>query len=343
MQFDGESSARIDAVDDAPFRLTNALTVEVWAKTTQAYGTGLLFQKTQSAGDSYSLSQVGDVWLWRVIGSFGTVDRWTAVTAADVGSWVHLVGTFDGTTTRLYKNGVLMQSHEAQGTLASGAGVARVGLLSNGGYAFSGSIDEVAVYGSALSSAQIGNHYALRTATSLVALQIQATDPDSDPLMYSATGLPPGLLIHPLTGLISGNPTCSGEYTVTVTVTDPGGLAASRTFTWTITTTVATNPHRPVVANPGNQTGPVTTCLQQECHESHVVAVPAGADVRNVTVVPNDLPSSVLPHTAFLRDGHSSGIHQADGIVQCVTVAIPALRREQSGINGIGCVESPRA
>ena len=51
------------------------------------------------------------------------------VTTGDVGSWVHLVGTFDGTTTRLYKNGALMQSLEASGTLTTGAGVTRIGLL----------------------------------------------------------------------------------------------------------------------------------------------------------------------------------------------------------------------
>src|SRR4029450_6951003 len=100
MQFDGEVTTRIDITDDSAFRLTEAVTVEAWAKTTQGYATGLIFEKSQggSTNASYRLIQEGDSWVWRVVGSFGTLNRWTPVTTSDVGSWVHLVGTFDGTT-----------------------------------------------------------------------------------------------------------------------------------------------------------------------------------------------------------------------------------------------------
>jgi hypothetical protein len=259
MQFDGELGTRIDIADDAAFRLTGAVTVEAWVKTTQAYGTGVVFDKTQGGihDASYRLMQEGDAWVWRVVGSFGTLNRWTPVTQSDVGAWVHLVGTFDGSTTRLYKNGVLMQSLEAVGTLTASAGSTRIGLLGYDAYAFPGSLDEIAVYGTALNAAQIASHYALRTTTSTVSLGISASDPDSDALTYSAIGLPVGLLINPITGVVSGNPTVSGSCDVTVTVRDSGGLAASQTFTWTVTTTVAPNPHRPVLTNPGNQTSPI--------------------------------------------------------------------------------------
>jgi hypothetical protein len=66
------------------------------------------------------------------------------------------------------------------------------------------------------------------------------SDIDGDVLTYGATGLPPGLTIDPTTGIISGSITADasqangGAYSVTVTATDPGGLAASQTFTWTV-------------------------------------------------------------------------------------------------------------
>jgi hypothetical protein len=65
-------------------------------------------------------------------------------------------------------------------------------------------------------------------------LQIQATDSASgQTLVYSATGLPPGLSISS-SGLISGTPTTVGTFNVTVEATDTYPAAGSASFTWTI-------------------------------------------------------------------------------------------------------------
>ena len=65
-------------------------------------------------------------------------------------------------------------------------------------------------------------------------LQLVGSDPNADPLTYSATGLPAGLSVASSSGLISGTPTVVGTYNVTVSVSD-GQQSASRTFTWTVT------------------------------------------------------------------------------------------------------------
>jgi hypothetical protein len=69
-----------------------------------------------------------------------------------------------------------------------------------------------------------------------VSLPLAGSDPDGNPLTYSATNLPPGAGINASTGVISGTLTfaSAGSYAVTATVSD-GTLSASQSFTWTVT------------------------------------------------------------------------------------------------------------
>ena len=69
----------------------------------------------------------------------------------------------------------------------------------------------------------------------IINLPIIAGDPNSDPLTYSATGLPAGLTINSTTGVITGTFGAGGTSTVTVSVSD--GLATtSTTFNWLVST-----------------------------------------------------------------------------------------------------------
>jgi hypothetical protein len=68
-----------------------------------------------------------------------------------------------------------------------------------------------------------------------VTLQLQGSDPQSQPLTYSAAGMPPGLTVMASTGFISGAGTTPGTYSVTARASD-GTLTASQTFTWAMTT-----------------------------------------------------------------------------------------------------------
>jgi YVTN family beta-propeller protein len=72
-----------------------------------------------------------------------------------------------------------------------------------------------------------------------VDLAITASDPNGDPLTYSATGLPNGLSINANTGHITGTPNTVNVYAVTVTATDDGLLSGSTSFNWTITDVTA--------------------------------------------------------------------------------------------------------
>ncbi len=77
-------------------------------------------------------------------------------------------------------------------------------------------------------------------------LAITAADSDVPPntLTYSDSGtLPPGLVIAPGTGIVSGTPTTAGLYPVTITVTEtdglPTNLSATANFDWEVQLYVA--------------------------------------------------------------------------------------------------------
>ena len=79
-----------------------------------------------------------------------------------------------------------------------------------------------------------------------VSLQVTGSDPDGDPLSWSANGLPPGLSIHPQSGLITGTIdfSAAGIWNATVTASD-GSLTDSAQFSWSVF-----NTNRPPVVNP---------------------------------------------------------------------------------------------
>jgi hypothetical protein len=88
-----------------------------------------------------------------------------------------------------------------------------------------------------------------------ISLPIQASDPDGDGLSFEAAGLPTGLEIDPMSGIISGTisytASISSPFAITITVEDDYASPASTEigFAWAITDTNRS----PVVTNPGNQ------------------------------------------------------------------------------------------
>ncbi len=95
------------------------------------------------------------------------------------------------------------------------------------------------VVNSAPLSTSVSDQHSLRGDS--IALQISATDADSDTLTFAADGLPAGLSIDPSTGLISGtiaSDAVPGTYQVSVSITDAVSWDV-QSFAWTIHRTPA--------------------------------------------------------------------------------------------------------
>jgi len=75
--------------------------------------------------------------------------------ALPLNAWTHLAATHDGTTLRLYINGVEVGSRAVAGALLTSTGALRIGGNSIWGEFFQGRIDEIRVHNRALSATEV--------------------------------------------------------------------------------------------------------------------------------------------------------------------------------------------
>lgn len=110
----------------------------------------------------------------------------------------------------------------------------------------------------------IGSLTNLSTLVSALITPISLTvsDPDGSRLTYSHTGLPPGVSINSSTGQITGTPTSSGIYNVTIFVND-GLTTVSRSFTWTVLQAATPDRTAPALSIASHTSGQVVTTASQ--------------------------------------------------------------------------------
>ncbi|MBK9148640.1 MAG: LamG domain-containing protein [Flavobacteriales bacterium] len=163
-----QGCARFDGVDDrivlGPCDITTgngAFSLSLWAKADFVTGMDRTLM-AKSTGPNASdqvwavafVSGSGLRFRLRAAGNSYAID--TGPSSLFGGQWYHIVGTYDGAQMRLYLNGSLMGTATASGLIGlHPQSPASIGALSTGAQPFSGWIDDVRIYGRALSAAEV--------------------------------------------------------------------------------------------------------------------------------------------------------------------------------------------
>ena len=160
-------SGVVKGPDDAlAFTGTAPFTLEVWIEPVAAKYQHFVTKELRAGlpdpgGGShplvgYALLQSPGVLFERVIDEM--TSNHTGQHPIASGQWSHIVGTYDGATMCLYINGAMIETVPSPGAIASYKSPVLIGAHPYGAN-LGGSIDEVAIYDSALPSTRIATHY----------------------------------------------------------------------------------------------------------------------------------------------------------------------------------------
>jgi hypothetical protein len=142
--------------DAADLQLGTKMSLEAWVNPTKntAWRTAIMKERT---GDlSYALYASGSAKPSAWASTPNAMGSVTGTAAPALNTWTHLAATYDGTTIRLYVNGVQNATAAQTGSLtASPGGALRLGGNSLWSEWFAGQLDDVRIYDTVLTSAQI--------------------------------------------------------------------------------------------------------------------------------------------------------------------------------------------
>ncbi len=157
LSFDGVDDW-VTVNDSNSLDLTNSMTLMAWVYPTDTMsGWRAVVNKEQPGGfgAAYYLAANSDLNQPEVAVYTASWNKLYGGPALSANQWVHLAGTYDGTTLRLYVNGTQVSSQPQAGGIDVTNGVLRIGGNSYWGEFFKGLIDEIRVYNRALSATEI--------------------------------------------------------------------------------------------------------------------------------------------------------------------------------------------
>lgn len=183
------------------------------------YHLGVSGNQYHTSPAAFSFSVATDGVLHGVLSS---MNSWTP------GNWYYVVGTYDGSTIKLFINGVLANSNAATGTITDYGKDLYIGRFGNFDYHLPGLIDDVRIYNRALTDTEILDYYRtyvvksptvnpVTSPTTASVITLSGTKPVNTAIVVN------GNTMVPLDGTTTWQTTYTlsqGENTLTITALD---------------------------------------------------------------------------------------------------------------------------
>ncbi len=156
--FDGTND--YSSIVNTPSLVTNTVTVNMWcyAKSINTFQTPFSAEPGLGSGlNGYGFRQRGDNTWWWVIGYEGS--GVVVSTSLSQNTWVNLIGTYNGTTLVLYKNGIQQGTAGGAGRTVNFINNLTIGMLPSGNDLFLGNMASFQIYNRALSATEVLQNY----------------------------------------------------------------------------------------------------------------------------------------------------------------------------------------
>jgi hypothetical protein len=165
------SAQSVFRANEVPLQITAAISLEIWLRLTALPTAGQfhpVITKNASTNEIYAIdlnNPSGTVQIrWHIQTTAATVQTNAFTPAA--GAVAHIVCTYDGAQMATFVNGAQVGTNTAKtGAIATSTDQFTVGSWSNGGDFLNATVDEVAVYSTALSPTRILAHYNMGATT----------------------------------------------------------------------------------------------------------------------------------------------------------------------------------
>lgn len=179
LEFNGDGDF-VNCGTDASLNLTDAITIEVWMNP------AVVGEGGANVGPACKAQSGVDPWSWQLRynapGGFmgfqfnGDPEGSTWISVQEnlsPGQWYHIVGTFDGSNVVCYLDGV----EKDRGAISGISGGDSAFFIAQDGWdnTFNGTVDEVRIYGRALSDAEVQQNYVADPAAVLPTSKLSVT------------------------------------------------------------------------------------------------------------------------------------------------------------------------
>ena len=294
LSFNG-SDALVTVPDSDSLDLTTGMTLEAWVQPS-IVSSGWRDVIFKGLNDIYYLEATSSGGGAPGVGGTFASGPLKGPTPLPTNAWSHLAGTYDGTTLRLYVDGVEVANQSQSGLIETSSAALTIGGDFLYGQYFTGLIDEVRIYDRALSAAEIQADMNTPITPPIV---------DTEPPVVALTSPPDG-------ATVSGTVTLSADATDNVAVAgvqfmldgfDLGAEDTTAPYSLAWDTTTASRGIHTLTAEARDAAGNVTTSVS-----------------RSVTVVPQLLINSPVDNSTiaattvdvtYAIQGDATGLDQA--------------------------------